>query len=111
MDAPSLDQTYRALANPMRRDMLRRLSRGRSLTVSELAAPLPIALPTVMKHLDALAAAGLVDRSKTGRTVTVTLRPEPMAEAMVWLEKTEAFWSARLDRLAALVAPPGKETR
>lgn len=109
MDAPSLDQTYRALANPMRRDMLRRLSRRPGLTVSELAAPLPIALPTVMKHLDALAAAGLVERSKSGRTVTVTLRPEPMAEAMAWLEKTEAFWSSRLDRLAALVARAPKD--
>lgn len=103
MDAAPLDQTYRALANPLRRDMLRRLSRRRSLTVSELAAPLPIALPTVLKHLDVLARAGLVERRKTGRVVTITLAAEPLTEAMAWLKRTENFWSARLERLAQVV--------
>lgn len=109
MHPASLDGTYRALANPSRREMLRRLSKERTLTVSELAAPLPIALNTVMKHLDVLADAGLVERLKTGRVVTVTLSPKPMAEAMAWLEKTEAFWSSRLDRLSALVTKQARE--
>lgn len=99
----SLDQTYHALADPSRRAIIRHLARDRSASVSDLAAPLPIGLPTVMKHLDVLARAGLIERRKAGRTVTVTLAPEPMSEAVAWLEKTETFWSARLDRLADLV--------
>lgn len=80
--------------------MLRQLARTRSQSVSELAAPLSLALPTVLKHIGVLVNAGLVERTKSGRVVTVTLRPDGMAEATAWLEKTEAFWSTRLDRLA-----------
>lgn len=54
-----------------------------------------------MKHLDVLADAGLVSRKKSGRTVTVRLRTQPMREAMAWLSRYERFWSAGLDRLAA----------
>ena len=54
-----------------------------------------------MKHLDVLDGAGLITRSKVGRTVTVRLAPEPMREAMEWLRRYERFWSQRLDRLAA----------
>ena len=98
-----LDETYHALADPSRRKILRRLSQTPSLSVSELARPLPIALPTVMKHLDVLANAGLIQRRKRGRTVTVTLSPAPIADAKAWLEEVEAFWSGRLSRLAKLV--------
>lgn len=99
----SLDKTYHALSDPSRRSMLRRLADADGLSISALAAPLPIGLPTVMKHLDVLAGAGLVERRKSGRTVTVSLAPEPMAEALAWLERSTAFWTARLDRLADLV--------
>lgn len=102
MTTRSLDVTYRALADPTRRSMLRQLARTSSLSVGELAAPLPLALPTVLKHINVLAEAGLVTRNKTGRVVTVTLRPDAMREAMSWLEKTESFWSSRLARLAAV---------
>jgi DNA-binding transcriptional ArsR family regulator len=54
-----------------------------------------------MKHLDVLADAGLITRSKAGRVVTVRLAPEPMRQAMDWLRRYERFWSASLDRLAA----------
>ena len=54
-----------------------------------------------MKHLDVLADAGLVTRTKSGRTVTVRLRFQPMREAMAWLGRYERFWTAGLDRLAA----------
>jgi len=53
-----------------------------------------------MKHLNVLAYAGIVRRSKAGRTVTVRLRPQPMREAMDWLRRYERFWSGSLDRLA-----------
>ena len=102
MTAHSLDTTYRALADPSRRAMIRQLARKQALSVSELAKPLPLALPTVLKHIDVLVHAGLVERTKSGRVVTVTLRPDGMAEAMAWLEKTESFWSSRLSRLASM---------
>ena len=61
-----------------------------------------------MKHLDVLGAAGLITRSKKGRTVAVRLAPEPMEEGMNWLRRYERFWSARLDRLAAHAGGRGK---
>lgn len=100
MHPTSLDTIYRALGDESRRAMIRQLAQKEALSVSELAAPLPIALPTVLKHIDVLVRAGLVERVKSGRVVTVTLRPDSMAEAMAWLEKTEVFWSSRLARLA-----------
>ena len=96
-----LDRTFSALVDPTRRAILARLEREDGLTVSELAQPFEIKLPAVMKHLDVLDEAGLIVRSKSGRTVTVTLAPEPMEEAMNWLRRYERFWSPRLDRLAA----------
>lgn len=96
-----LDRTFSALMDPTRRAMLARLEREDGLTVSELAQPFEIKLPAVMKHLDVLDAAGLIERNKSGRTVTVTLSPEPMREAMDWLSRYERFWTPRLDRLAA----------
>ncbi len=71
------------------------------MSVSQLARPFAIKLPAVMKHLDVLGDAGLITRSKAGRTVTVRLSPEPMREAMDWLRRYERFWSASLDRLTA----------
>jgi DNA-binding transcriptional ArsR family regulator len=99
----ALDQTFQALADPTRRALLARLQAADGLSVSELAQPLPMTLPAVMKHLDVLSDAGLVRKSKAGRTVTVRLSPEPMREAMEWLARYEQFWTDNLDRLAALV--------
>jgi DNA-binding transcriptional ArsR family regulator len=98
-----LSRTFAALVDPTRRAILARLEREPGLSVSELARPLPLKLPAVMKHLDVLTGAGLVSRSKSGRTVSVRLTPGPMEEAMAWLERYERFWSGSLDRLAALV--------
>jgi DNA-binding transcriptional ArsR family regulator len=95
-----LDRTFAALVDPTRRAILARLEQQDSLSVGDLARPFAIKLPAVMKHLDVLDAAGLITRSKTGRTVAVRLAPEPMQEAMTWLRRYERFWSARLDRLA-----------
>jgi DNA-binding transcriptional ArsR family regulator len=96
-----LDHTFAALVDPTRRAILARLEREDAATVSELARPFQIKLPAVMKHLDVLDEAGLVTRSKSGRTVTVRLRAEPIREAVDWLRRYERFWSASLDRLAA----------
>jgi DNA-binding transcriptional ArsR family regulator len=96
-----LDRTFAALVDPTRRAILDRLQREAGVSVSALAAPFAIKLPAVMKHLDVLDGAGLISRSKSGRTVTVALRPAPMREALAWLRRYERFWSKRLDRLAA----------
>jgi DNA-binding transcriptional ArsR family regulator len=102
-----LDRTFAALVDPTRRAILARLERKGGASVSELARPFAIKLPAVMKHLDVLDEAGLITRSKVGRTVTVRLSPEPMREAMDWLRRYERFWSVSLDRLAAYAE--GKE--
>ena len=106
MQTDRLDTIYRALGDPSRRAMLQRLADAQSLTVSELAAPLPLAMPTVLKHLDVLERAALVSRHKTGRIVSVSLQPAALAEAMAWLQRTETFWTSRLDRLATVVESP-----
>jgi DNA-binding transcriptional ArsR family regulator len=97
-----LDRTFAALVDPTRRAILARLEQQEGLSIGDLAHPFAIKLPAVMKHLDVLGTAGLITRSKKGRTVTVRLAPEPMEEAMNWLRRYERFWSVRLDRLAAL---------
>lgn len=95
-----LSSTFAALTDPTRRAMLARLEHEPGLSVSELARPLAVKLPGIMKHLDVLEDAGLVSRTKCGRVVTVSLTPDPMREAMTWLARYERFWSNRLDRLA-----------
>jgi DNA-binding transcriptional ArsR family regulator len=97
----SLDRTFSALADPTRRAILARLEREQCVSVSELARPFVIKLPAVMKHLDVLNDAGLVTRTKSGRTVTVRIEAGPMRGATEWLRRYERFWSTRLDRLTA----------
>jgi DNA-binding transcriptional ArsR family regulator len=96
-----LDRVFAALVDPTRRAILARLEREDSVTITELAQPFAIKLPAVMKHLDVLGDAGLITRSKQGRTVDVRLSPAPLREAMDWLVRYERFWSPVLDRLAA----------
>jgi DNA-binding transcriptional ArsR family regulator len=96
-----LDRVFGTLADPTRRAILRRLEREESLSISEIAEPFAIKLPAVMKHLDVLGDAGLIERSKHGRTVAVRLSPAPLRHAAEWLRRYERFWSSSLDRLAA----------
>jgi DNA-binding transcriptional ArsR family regulator len=96
-----LNNTFMALGDPTRRAILTQLERSDGASISELAQPFPIGLPAVMKHLDVLTNAGLVTRSKSGRTVSVRLRSQPMREAMEWLRRYERFWSGSLDRLTS----------
>jgi DNA-binding transcriptional ArsR family regulator len=99
----TLDRTFAALSNPTRRALLARLSENDSLSVSDLAGPLPMSLPAVMKHLDVLTLAGLVTRNKEGRVVSCRLRAEPMHEANDWLNRYQKFWTERLDQLEAFL--------
>lgn len=107
---PRLTRTFAALVDPTRRAILVRLAAEPGLSVSELERPLPIKLPAVMKHLDVLAAAGLVTRTKVGRTVRCRLTPAPMDAAAAWLERTRRFWEGRLDNLVALVEADDQPT-
>lgn len=99
----TLDRTFAALSDPTRRALIARLVAEPTLSVSELARPLPMSLPAVMKHLDVLSDAGLVTRRKTGRTVDCQLNAEPMKAAMEWLDRHQRFWTESLDRLATIV--------
>jgi DNA-binding transcriptional ArsR family regulator len=99
----NLDRTFAALADPTRRALIARLGEGGNLSVTELARPLPMSLPAVMKHLAVLSEAGLIVRRKTGRTVACALVATPMEQAVDWLNRYQQFWSERLDRLAAFV--------
>jgi DNA-binding transcriptional ArsR family regulator len=98
-----LDRTFAALADPTRRALLARLDEEEGLSVSDLARPFPVSLPAIMKHLDVLSDAGLIVRTKTGRTVACQLTPAPMEQAMNWLSRYERYWTEQLDRLAAFL--------
>jgi DNA-binding transcriptional ArsR family regulator len=101
--ADSLNRVFAAVADPTRRALLAELEGRESVTVSELAKPFAMSLPAVMKHLDVLSDAGLIARTKTGRTVTCRLNAAPMEQAMEWLSRYQRFWTAQLERLAAFV--------
>jgi DNA-binding transcriptional ArsR family regulator len=96
-DSPMLNRAFQALADPMRRGMLARLSRGPA-SVSELAQPFSISLPAVMQHLKALEESGLVRSEKKGRVRTVRLDAETLAFAESWIADRRAEWEAQLDR-------------
>ncbi|HBH40845.1 MAG TPA: transcriptional regulator [Rhizobiales bacterium] len=99
----ALDRTFAALADPTRRALLAQLDRRENVSISELARPFPVSLPAIMKHLDVLSDAGLITRTKAGRTVSCRLAAAPMQEAVSWLNRYERFWSERFDRLAAFL--------
>jgi DNA-binding transcriptional ArsR family regulator len=105
-----MEAALNALADPSRRTMLERLSRGSS-TAGELAALLPIARPGVSRHLRVLREAGLVEvRSEAQRRV-YSLRPEPLAEIDAWLAPYRAQWEQRLDALQTEIARGKRERR
>ena len=97
---PSLDLTFQALADPTRRAMVERLSRG-PRSVSELARPLAMSLPAVMQHLAVLEGAGLVVSEKLGRVRTCRVETTALAPAQAWIDARRAEWERRLDRLGA----------
>jgi DNA-binding transcriptional ArsR family regulator len=94
----ALDLLFHALADPARRAMVERLSRGPA-PVSELARPLPMSLPSAMQHLGVLEAAGLVRSEKVGRVRTCSIEPQALGLAAVWINARRIEWDHRLDRL------------
>jgi len=103
-----LDRLFHALADPARRAIVERLSRGPA-PVSELARPLPMSLPSVMQHLDVLKAAGLVRSQKVGRVRTCAIEPRALSQAEQWINARRSEWEARLDRLGAYLEEMKRE--
>lgn len=104
-----LDTALAALSDPTRRAVVERLARGPA-TVTALAAPHDIALPTFMRHLKVLESAGLVRSAKKGRVRTCQIEPAPLMEIQGWLEWQRRVWDNRLDKLAALAEGINRST-
>ena len=96
----NLDHTLMALADPTRRAILQRLSKGEA-RVTELARPFAISLNSVSKHIRILERAGLVRRRVEGRDHFLSLDPKPLDDAAAWLQRERAAWTHRLDKLEA----------
>jgi DNA-binding transcriptional ArsR family regulator len=98
--AIQLDRVFHGLADPTRRAVLGKLSRGPA-AVSDLAAPFNMSLPSFLQHLEVLEDCGLVKSRKAGRVRTYRLTPQPLRVAEGWLEKQRSLWNRRLDQLDA----------
>src|ERR1700739_335198 len=93
------DAFFAALADPVRRAILRRLD-GRDLLVSELAEPFAISLQAVSRHIQVLVRAGLVTQERTGRIRRCRLDAGPIYQAAVWVNRYSKYWQAQFDTLA-----------
>ena len=98
-----LDLMFQALADPARRVMVERLSRGPA-TVTELAQPLDMTLSAVVQHLQLLERSGLVRSEKIGRVRTCRIEPQALRLAEQWIAERRATWERRLDRLGDVLA-------
>ena len=107
---PGLDSVYAALADPTRRAMVERLSRG-PVSVSELAQPFAMSLPAVLQHLQVLEGSGLVRSEKPGRVRTCLLQPRALQQAEDWIARRRTLWARRLDRLGDFLAAEEKPKR
>jgi len=103
----SLDQTLMALADPTRRAILQRLSRGEA-RVTELAHPFDMSLNAVSKHIRILERADLVKRRTAGREHFLSFNRQRLDEVADWIETQRAAWNARLDALEALLREEDK---
>jgi len=98
MTEDPLSGCFAALADPTRRAILARLSKG-ELTVNELAEPFAISLPAVSRHLKVLEQSGLISRGKTAQTRPARFEPKAMQAVAGWIDQYRAFWDASFDRL------------
>src|ERR671936_193192 len=110
-----VDRVFHALADPHRRVIVERLSRGPA-SVSELARPLPMSLPAVVQHLHVLEASGLVRSEKIGRVRTCRIEPGALRPVEQWISARRTSWERRLERLGEYLAesnaePPKEGTR
>lgn len=96
--AKPIDHVFRALSDPTRRHVLERLSRSPA-SVSELAAPYGMALPSFVQHMGILEECGLVQSRKSGRVRTYEIIPKRLKLAEDWMVRQRALWEKRLDQL------------
>jgi DNA-binding transcriptional ArsR family regulator len=96
--AATIDQTFAALADPTRLEIVMRLSNGHA-SVSDLAAPFDMSLRAVLKHVQVLEEAGLVRTVKAGRVRHCELEHRGIDAAGHWIEQLRLRWERRLDRL------------
>jgi DNA-binding transcriptional ArsR family regulator len=101
-EAP-LDRVFQALADPTRRAIVERLTRGPA-SVSQLAEPFPMSLPAVVQHLQVLESSGLIRSEKTGRVRTCRIDAAVLRQAEQWIADRRTLWEARLDRLGEYLA-------
>jgi DNA-binding transcriptional ArsR family regulator len=106
----NLDHTLLALADPTRRAILQRLSRGEA-RVTDLAEPFAISLNSVSKHIRVLERARLVRRRRAGREHLLSFDPKPLADAAAWMESQHALWTSRLAALDALLSAEDRVAR
>ncbi len=99
----SLDSVFHALADPTRRAVIHRLGQG-ATTVSELAAPFNMALPSFMKHLQILESSGIICSKKMGRTRICEIRSQELTKAESWIAEQRKLWEDQTDRLETYVA-------
>jgi DNA-binding transcriptional ArsR family regulator len=105
-----VDLLFQALADPSRRSMVDRLTRGPA-SVSELARPLAMSLPAVVQHLHVLESSGLVRSEKVGRVRTCAIEPVALREAEQWITDRRTAWEHSLDRLGEYLAKQADQTR
>jgi DNA-binding transcriptional ArsR family regulator len=96
---------FGALADPTRRLLLGAIADGAAPTATELASGLPISRQAVVKHLTALADAGLLQRERAGREVRYRVTPEPLSDAVSWMAEVGGQWNERLASLASALGP------
>jgi DNA-binding transcriptional ArsR family regulator len=101
--ASDLDRVFRALADPGRRLMVERLTRGPA-SVSELGRPLDMSLAAVLQHVQVLQASGLIRSQKVGRTRTCSINPVALRSAEDWIADRRTMVERRLDRLGEYLA-------
>ena len=98
MQTDQLSLTFTALADPTRRSILARLANG-DATVRDLAEPFAISLPAISRHLKVLESAGLIVRSRDAQWRPSRMQPEPLDEAVEWMQSRKQTWEARVDRI------------
>ena len=102
-----LDQTLMALADPTRRAILTRLTRG-DVRVTDLARPFAMSLNAVSKHIRVLERAHLVSRQRSGREHVLSFNPTPLDDVTAWMNQQQAFWTSRLNALEAMLTEDGQ---
>ena len=108
LNNPAVDRAFHALAEPTRRAIIDRLSRGPT-SVSALAEPFDMTLAAIVQHLHVLEESGMVRTEKIGRVRTCRIEPSGLKVASAWLDERRTTWERRFDRLGEIFAAEEKE--